>query len=145
LPEIQAILQVVDKPGCHIVLYDGVCNLCTGVVRFIIKRDPHAYFSFASLQSEMGKTLLDKYLGSTGKLGSVVLIADQKAYIRTDAVLMVLRHLSGGWRLFSVLLFVPRPLRDLLYELVARTRYLFFGTRSTCLVSLPGWEDRFLG
>lgn len=128
----------------HIVLYDGVCNLCARTVRFIIQRDPAGYFCFASIQSTVGKVLMQKYLGSATEVGSVVLIANEKAYVRSDAALLILRHLSGAWRFLSYLMIVPRPLRDLVYRLIARYRYRLFGVRATCLLALPGWEGRFL-
>ena len=128
----------------HIVLYDGVCNLCARTIRFIIQRDPAGYFCFASIQSTAGKALLQKYLGSATEVGSVVLIANEKAYVRSDAALLILRHLPGTWRFLSYLMIVPRPLRDLVYRLIARYRYRLFGVRATCLLTLPGWEGRFL-
>ncbi len=128
----------------HIVLYDGVCNLCARTVRFIIQRDPAGYFCFASIQSTVGKVFMQKYLGSATEVGSVVLIANEKAYVRSDAALLILRHLPGAWRFLSYLMIVPRPLRDLVYRSIARYRYRLFGVRATCLLTLPEWEGRFL-
>jgi predicted DCC family thiol-disulfide oxidoreductase YuxK len=145
LPAIRSILRSVTKLAGHIVLYDGVCHLCTGAVRFIIKRDPSGLFRFVSLQSETGKALLRQHHVSPTEVGSVMLIVNGNSHVRSDAVLLILRQLSGGWRLLSFLRVVPRPLRDFFYRLVARFRYQFFGKRATCLVALPGSEDRFLG
>lgn len=128
----------------HIVLYDGVCNLCTRTVRFIIQRDPAGHFCFASLQSHIGQTFLRQYLDSTGGSGSVVLIMNGQAFVRSDAVLLIMRHLSGGWRAVAYLKVLPRSLRDFFYRLIARYRFPLFGKRATCLVALPGWESRFL-
>lgn len=129
----------------HIILYDGVCNLCTGAVRFVLQRDPTGHFFFASLQSDSGKSLLRNYPELTHAAESVVLIAQGQVFVRSDAVLRIVRQLSNGWKFLYFLIYVPRPLRDLLYRLVARFRNRFFGIRSSCLVSLPGWEERFLG
>lgn len=128
----------------HIILFDGICNLCAGAVQFIIKRDPEGQFSFASLQSEAGKLLLRQHQVSPSATDSVVLISKGRVYTRSDAALLILRQLSGGWKIVSYFLIVPRPIRDFFYRLVARFRYQFFGKRSDCLVSLPGWEGRFL-
>ncbi|MFM8806961.1 MAG: thiol-disulfide oxidoreductase DCC family protein [Sphingomonadales bacterium] len=128
----------------HIVLYDGVCNLCTRSVRFIIERDAVGLFCFASIQSSAGQAFLRKYLGEVTEVGSVVLIENEKVYVRSDAALLILRRLPGAWRFLYYLMIVPRPLRDLVYRLIARYRYHLFGVRATCLVALPGWEGRFL-
>src|SRR5262245_44838144 len=95
-----------------VVLFDGVCNLCTGSVQFILKRDPKAYFRFASLQSPAGQRLLNAYVLPAQSLESVILIEDQRLYKRSDAALRIARHLSGLWPLLTLLLFIPRPIRD---------------------------------
>lgn len=144
MPDFRSILHLVSKLVRHIVLYDGVCNLCTRTVRFIIQRDPAGHFCFASLQSPIGQTFLRQYLDSASEAGSVVLIINGKAYVRSDAVLLIMRHLSGGWRAVAYLKMLPRPLRDFFYRLIARYRFRLFGKQATCLVALPGWESRFL-
>lgn len=81
-----------------IILFDGVCNLCNGAVQFIIKRDKRALFKFASLQSETGKKLLAEY-HIPEKYDSLVLIEDNKAWLRSTAALRLSRKLPGGWPL----------------------------------------------
>jgi predicted DCC family thiol-disulfide oxidoreductase YuxK len=90
-----------------IVLFDGVCNLCTSTVQFIIKRDPHGYFKFASLQSEVGQRLLAKHGLASTALDTFVLVEGARCFIRSDAALRVTQHFSGGWSLLRVLSLIP--------------------------------------
>src|SRR5262249_12886541 len=99
-----------------IVLFDGICNLCTRSVRFILQRDSQGYFRFAALQSPIGQLLLDRHGISSGDLSSVVPIEHDKAYTGSDAALHIARHLGGAWPLLSLLVVVPRPLREGIYS-----------------------------
>ncbi|MCB5239973.1 thiol-disulfide oxidoreductase DCC family protein [Niallia alba] len=125
-----------------IVLFDGVCNLCSKSVQFIIKRDPHNQFFFASLQSEMGKSLLEKH--HLSEVDSVVLIKDDMYYIESDAALEICRHLSSGWKLLAILKGIPSFIRDPLYRFVARNRYRWFGKQDSCMLPTEEMKKRFL-
>lgn len=128
-----------------IVLFDGVCNLCNGVVRFIVHHDPEGRFRFAAQQSEVGQALLRRYgVASNQALAdSVVVIAGGRVLLESDAALEILRHLPG-YRWLYGLRHLPRPLRDGLYRLVARHRYRLFGRQKSCLVPTPELRERFL-
>lgn len=128
----------------NILLFDGVCNLCNRVIQFTIRRDPERKFKFASLQSDTGQQILKKLGLSIDDFESFVLIKGDKYFLRSSAALMVLRELGGFWRLFYFFIIVPRPVRDFLYNLVAKSRYRIFGRRATCMVPTPELEDRFL-
>ncbi|WP_042455499.1 thiol-disulfide oxidoreductase DCC family protein [Neobacillus dielmonensis] len=127
----------------RIILFDGVCNLCTGSVQFILKRDPNGSFQFASLQGDMGQKLLKQYNLPTS-LNSFLLIEDGKPFMESTAALRVCLHLKGAWKLLGALLLIPRPIRDLLYKIIARNRYKWFGKRESCMLPLPEWKNRFL-
>ena len=127
-----------------IVLFDGVCNLCNGSVRFIIKRDPDGVFKYAPLQSEAAKEILREFGLPSGKLESLILIEDGKSYVRSVAALRIARRLGGAWPLLGTLTVVPRPVRDWVYCVVAKNRYKWFGRRDECMVPGPGDADRFL-
>jgi predicted DCC family thiol-disulfide oxidoreductase YuxK len=131
-------------PDHAIVLFDGVCNLCTSTVQFIIKRDPHGYFTFASLQSEVGRTLLEEHGLQSDALDTFVLVEGSRYFTRSDAALRVAQHLSGGWALLRVLSLIPKPMRDWGYTVIARNRYRWFGTHETCMVPSRDILDRFL-
>lgn len=128
----------------NILLFDGVCNLCNAMVRFTIKRDTAHKFNFAALQSEPAKKLIRKYGIEGHDIDSVVLICGDKHYIKSSAALYVMKELGGIWKLMFVFIYLPRPIRDFVYDLIAKTRYKVFGRRDTCMV--PGIDiiDRFL-
>jgi len=126
------------------ILFDGVCNLCNEFVVFTIRRDPEAKFKFASLQSEIGKHLQKKFNIKTTECTSMVLIDRNKCYIKSDAALRVLKELNGIWSMFYFFIIVPRPIRNFVYDLVAKNRYRWFGKKSQCMVPSPEMEKRFL-
>jgi predicted DCC family thiol-disulfide oxidoreductase YuxK len=127
-----------------ILLFDGVCNLCDGVVQWVIAHDPAGQFRFASLQSDAGRALLARHGLPPDALDTVVLVDGDRYFRKSDAALEVLRLLGGGWALLAALRAVPRPLRDAVYDWVARHRYRWFGQRAECLVPTPELRQRFL-
>ncbi|MED5463931.1 MAG: DCC1-like thiol-disulfide oxidoreductase family protein [Myxococcota bacterium] len=127
----------------HVVLFDGVCNLCNGTVNFLIDRDPKQNLKFAPLQSTRGAALLRHHqLDDT--LSTIILVEEGVVYQRSTAVLRITRLLSGGWPLLSVLLLVPAVLRDGIYTLIAQRRYRWFGQSERCRVPTPDLRERFL-
>lgn len=126
-----------------VVLFDGLCNLCNGSVQFIIARDRRARFKFASLQSAAAVRLLSG-TATPASLDTVVLVEDGRVYARSDAALRIARGLGFPWALAWIFVLVPRVLRDLLYDAVARNRYRWFGRRDVCMVPSPALRDRFL-
>jgi len=128
----------------HILLFDGVCNLCNGVVQFTIKRDTNKKIKFAALQSETGQALLESFGLPTNDLDTFVFITGGKYYLKSTAGLHLLKELGGLWQLFYILIIFPRPLRDFIYTLVAKTRYHIFGKRDSCYVPSAEIKQRFL-
>lgn len=130
-----------------VLLFDGVCNLCNGAVNFVIERDRAGRFRFASLQSEVGRRLLVQAGLPADYLGSLVLVDEERlAHVRSDAALEVARRLDGWWPLgYHLFRWLPRPLRDGLYGVVAQRRYRWFGRRETCRLMTPALQARFLG
>jgi predicted DCC family thiol-disulfide oxidoreductase YuxK len=127
-----------------ILLFDGVCNLCNRWVHFVISHDAQAHFRFAALQSSVGQRLLEAHGLSGDRVDTIVLLENGRCYIRSDAVVHIAPHLSGGWRLLRFLSVVPRPLRDWAYRQVVTHRYQWFGRRETCMVPTPELRARFL-
>jgi len=127
-----------------VVLFDGVCNLCNGSVRFVIERDPHKHFQFAPLQSETATTLIGRTADPLAMPDSIVLVDDGRLYVRSTAALRIARRLRFPWPLLWLFMAVPRPLRDWVYDLIARRRYGWFGKRDTCMVPTKEIRDRFL-
>ena len=127
-----------------IVLFDGVCNLCNGVVRFVIDRDPQGRFKFATLTSVTAARVLSP--GNTVETlpDSIVLVEEGRVFTKSDAALRVARRLTFPWPLLYGLIVLPRGLRDQAYDLVARHRYRWFGRQDSCIVPGPGIRARFL-
>ena len=127
-----------------IILFDGVCNLCTGSVRFIINRDPRAIFKFAPLQSEIGKKLLSRYDNDLQDLDTIILIEHGKLYFKSTAALRITKKLGYLWQLLYIFVLVPGPIRDYIYDIVAKNRYNWYGKKSDCMVPTPDIKNRFL-
>lgn len=127
-----------------ILLFDGVCNLCNGFVQFMIKIDKNSQFRFASLQSEIGQSLLAAHQLPTKELKSVVLLYQSKAFTHSDAPLEAARLLKGLYSMLYVLKIIPKPLRDVVYNWIAANRYRWFGKQEACWLPTPDLQKRFL-
>jgi predicted DCC family thiol-disulfide oxidoreductase YuxK len=127
-----------------VILFDGVCHLCNSSVNFIIRRDPRAHFKFAPLQSPTGQAFLRRHHLSLDRLDTFVLIERGRAYIRSTAALRVARQLSGLWPVAYLLVVVPRPIRDVVYKVIAQNRYKWFGKREECMIPTAEVRERFL-
>lgn len=127
-----------------VILFDGVCNLCNGAVNFIIDRDKKAQFTFAPLQSAPGQAMLKEHLTNAENLDSIILVEGNRIKIKSDAALSIAYRLSGLWPALVVFRIIPRFLRDLVYDWIARNRYRFFGKRNQCRMPTPELKSRFL-
>ena len=127
-----------------VILFDGVCNLCNTAVQFVIERDPTAIFRFAALQSDFGQDILAKNAVNTEGGDTMILVENGHVYDRSTAALRIAKRLSGGIKLLSVFLIVPKPIRDFFYKIVARNRYRWFGKQETCWLPTKELKARFL-
>ena len=127
-----------------IILFDGICNFCNRTINFILKHDQDAYFQFAASQSNAGKDILQQFGLDQKASASVILIDNEKVYTKTDAVIQIATHLKGWPRLFIGLKYVPKPLRDFGYDVIAKNRYAIFGERETCRIPEESIRHRFL-
>ncbi len=98
-----------------VVSFDGVCNLCDRSVQFILDRDPAGVFHFASLQSDTGRSLLEDHQLDPDALETMVVVDEDRAYIRSDAALRIARDLGAPWNALPIFRIVPRFLRDAIY------------------------------
>ena len=128
-----------------LVLYDGVCNLCAASIQFIIRHDRSGAFRFASIQSPLGQELYRKHGLDPAVLPSVMMITGGRALLRSDAALEVLIRCGGIWKLAAALKWIPRALRDPVYDFIARNRYRWFGRNESCLIPTPEIRSRFVG
>ena len=127
-----------------VLLFDGVCNLCNSSVQFVLKRDKRKYFKFAALQSDVGQELLKQFDLPTNDFTSFVLIEGDKIYLKSTAALQVAKRLGGGWSFLFLFIIIPSPIRDFLYNLIAKNRYKMFGKRESCMLPTPDFKERFL-
>ncbi len=127
-----------------VILFDGFCNLCNASVQFVIRRDRRGRFKFAALQSEAGQAMVREAGGGEVTLDSVLLIADGKIYQRSAAALRIARRLDGCWPVLFVFIIIPPPLRDFIYNWIARNRYRWFGRREECMVPTKELNERFV-
>jgi len=130
--------------GVNLVFYDGVCALCNGVVRFLIRRDRQRRFRYASLQSSFALRALAPHGIEPGDLDAMALLEDfrgkERVHQGARAALRIAEVLGGAWGLLRPLGWLPDVLLNLGYGLVARTRYRIFGRYASC--PIPTAEDR---
>ncbi len=128
----------------QIIIFDGVCNLCSASVRFIIKRDKGFNFKFVTVQSEPGKVLLEEHGLNPDCIHTMLLVKEGAAYTRSDAALEISRCLDGLWPILVVLKIIPKFIRNGLYTIIANNRYKWFGKKEACLVPTPDIKSRFI-
>ena len=134
---------MMDAPPA-VVLFDGVCNLCSAAVRFMIANDPAGRLRFAPLQSEAAAGLLRAHGRTPGSLESLVLVDADGVHDKSDAALGIATRLRSPWPLAGVAYALPRTWRDRLYLRIAANRYAWFGKRDACMIPSPGDAARFL-
>ncbi len=126
------------------ILFDGVCNLCSRSVQFVLKRDKKRQFRFASLQGTFGQELLQKHQLPTTTFNSFVLVEGEKVYTKSTGALRMLKHLGMPWALFYSCIIIPAFIRDGVYGWIARNRYKWFGKKEACWLPKPEWKDLFM-
>ncbi len=127
-----------------IVLFDGICNLCNNLVIFLIKRDSKSKFKFAALQSIAGQNILKKFGLTFNDVNTLVYIKGERYFLKSTAILYILKDLGGGWILLFTFIIIPRFIRDFFYNLVAKLRYRILGKRETCMIPGPEIHNKFL-
>lgn len=130
--------------GKPIIIFDGICNLCNFAVDFILKRDKREVFVFVASQKEAGKKIIAKLGLKDSDIESLYLVEDQKIYHKSTAILRILKRLSFPWNLGYVFIVIPRPIRDFVYNIIAKNRYRWFGKRETCRLPIEEEKGRFL-
>ena len=147
----------------NIILFDGVCNLCHGVVKWVIANDPSMNFKFLPLQEldrieelpDVSDVLLDKikeahngqnqnHQSSDQDWHTVMLLEDGVLHEKSTAVLRICRRLSGLYPVLYTYVLIPKGLRDWIYDVVAENRYRWFGKKSQCMVPDTNQADRFI-
>jgi predicted DCC family thiol-disulfide oxidoreductase YuxK len=129
----------------NLVLFDGVCNLCTASVQFIIRHDRSAIFYFAPLQSEIGREICQNRGLDPAAIQTFMLISGGRMLVRSDAAIEVVSCFGGAWKFVTIFRLIPRVARDWIYSTIARNRYRWFGRTDACMIPTPDVKARFLG
>jgi predicted DCC family thiol-disulfide oxidoreductase YuxK len=116
----------------HIIMFDAICNLCSRLVQFIIKKEKKTLFVFLPLQSPEGQSLLIEFGLPTDDIDSVVYVRNDTYYLKSSAILNALKELGGLWKLCYVFIIIPGFFRDYIYKIISRKRYKIFGKQDTC-------------
>jgi predicted DCC family thiol-disulfide oxidoreductase YuxK len=128
-----------------VIVFDGVCVLCSRWVDFILRHDRAGHFRLAAMQGQCGRALLIAHGLSPDDPVSLLLVEQGQGYSDTDAIARVLNQLGGAWRMAGAMLrAIPRRLRDPAYRWVARRRYSLFGRRAQCRLPEPEQAWRFI-
>jgi len=126
-----------------IILFDGICNLCNGTVDFLLKKDRKKQFKFASLQSNAGKLLIQKFHISN-ETDSVIFIKSNKVYTESDAIIEILDMLNYPWKLGIIVKIFPKKIRDGFYRSISNNRYRWFGKREKCRIPRLAEKEFFI-
>lgn len=127
-----------------ILLFDGYCNFCSSTVQFIFEHEKNHRLHFASLQSENGIALLKHYQIDPLKTDSLVLIENDRAFIKSSAALRLAKYLKNLYPLLAGFIIIPPFLRNLVYDYIARHRYKWFGKSESCMIPDKELAKRFL-
>ncbi|MDQ3049967.1 MAG: thiol-disulfide oxidoreductase DCC family protein [Bacteroidota bacterium] len=127
-----------------ILLFDGVCNLCNGMVRFVLRHERNPTIQFASLQSFTGSSYLKNSAFYKSDLTSIIFIENQKTYVKSEAAFKIAAHLKQPWSWIRWLRYLPLPISDFFYDLIAKNRYRLFGKSDKCMVPEMKYLSRFV-
>lgn len=128
----------------RIILFDGVCNFCSRTVHTILKHDKAGIYQFAPIQSVAAAELIQDFGLSQKGLSTVLLVDGDRVFIKTAAISKIASNLSGWPYLFTMLKYIPMPVADFFYDVVAKYRYTLFGKQTNCMVPEKKYRDRFL-
>lgn len=134
----------MDKLPDHLVLFDGVCNLCNSAVRYIVQRDKKDIFRFVPLQSNIADQIRKGH-NIPVNTDSIIYLRMGKIYTHSTAALKIAKDLGGRHRLWYVFVIIPKPVRDYFYDLIARKRYKWFGKTATCQIPDHSIKRKFMG
>lgn len=130
---------ILDK----VIFFDGECHFCHRSVQFIIKRDPEGKFKFCSQQSGLGKEMMNKY-NMPKDINSLLLLEEHKWYDKSSAALRICKLLKAPWSFLSLLLLIPKKVRDFFYDFISNNRYKLVGNKQKCKLPTENIRNRFL-
>mmetsp|Transcript_32793 Transcript_32793/g.64990 ORF Transcript_32793/g.64990 Transcript_32793/m.64990 type:complete len:210 (+) Transcript_32793:124-753(+) len=159
IPKIEPVLstpsavseRVFSADKRPVILFDGVCNMCNSAVNLALDWDPQGKLRFAALQSNVGRALLQVNGRKADDISSIVLVSEDGAFIKSDAILRITEELTPKWIPLPVgpsaklgRLLIPSFVRDLIYDGVADNRYSIMGVRDECRLDDGQFNDRFV-
>jgi predicted DCC family thiol-disulfide oxidoreductase YuxK len=127
----------------NIVLFDGICNLCSSTVSFLIKHDTKNLLHFAAQQNQSGKELMQAH-GIKEDNNSVLFLKNDKVYSKSDAMIEIAKHLTGWPKMLKYSYIIPTFLRNGMYDMIAKNRYRIFGKKSICFIPTELTQKKFL-
>lgn len=127
-----------------VILFDGICNLCSSSVQYVITHDPKRVFRFASLQSGFAQQILASQNLSPDTYNSFILFKNNTIYTRSTAALLVAKELTGLVKFLYAFIILPRFIRDAVYNIIAKNRYKWFGKKNECWLPTPELKNLFL-
>ena len=135
----------VHDPSRPLIVFDGVCVFCSGFVRTVVRLDRKKRFRFATAQSPLGEALFRKHGLRTDSFDTSLTLVDNEAFTQLDGFIAVMAELGWPWRAAKALLVLPRPLRDRIYDRVAKNRYALFGRKDSCEIPSAELRERLIG
>ena len=141
MTEISDDLPVITG---NLIVFDGVCVLCNSFVQFVLRHDRQQEFKFLTAQSARGEALYEQLGLKHGDYDTNLVFIDGKLFEKLDAFLAAMQQLGWPWRVVFPLKYLPLPLKDWLYNRVARNRYRLFGRYDACIVPDVRIKSRFL-
>ncbi|BCG91885.1 thiol-disulfide oxidoreductase DCC family protein [Mesorhizobium sp. 131-2-1] len=135
----------VHDPSRPLIVFDGVCVFCSGFVRTVVRLDREKRFRFATAQSPLGEALFRKHGLRTDSYDTSLTLVDNEAFTQLDGFIAVMAELGWPWRAAKALLVLPRPLRDWIYDRVAKNRYALFGRKDSCEIPSAELRERLIG
>lgn len=132
-------------PRKHLVLFDGVCNLCNASVQYIIKYDKKDMFRFTALQSEVGQQIINEHKIDTSKTDSILLYSKEHGIrYKSTAALIIAKHLGFPRNIWIIFLIIPPFIRNWVYDYIAKNRYKWYGKRDNCMMPTPELRKKFI-
>ncbi len=138
------VSQIVGPYIQPLVVFDGDCVLCSRSMRMLVKLDKARRFHLTPAQGDLGRSLYRACDLSTDNFATYLVVADNRVFERSTAIVAIAKRLAWPWKAGAALIIVPRPIRDALYDLVARHRYRIFGRRDACGIKDAALQDRLV-
>lgn len=133
----------MNAPAAPVWLYDGDCVLCSAAVRYTLRWERKPEIRFVAIQSGEGRAIASSHGIDADYPETFLFIENENALPKLEGVIALARHLNGPARLVLAVQPLPRPVRDWLYDRIARNRYRWFGRRESCLIPTPATRARF--